>query len=295
MTALQRHEIALGDPRYPQQLLRVERPPAILYCIGDTSLLSPGLAVVGSRRQTPYGRECTALLAGRAARSGVVIISGAAVGCDQSAHRAAIDCGGRTVAVLGCGADLDYPPSARTLLQTIRRDHLVVSELPWGAPPARWTFPERNRIIAGLAAALLVVEASLPSGTFSTADHALHAGTEVLAVPGSILSPLSRGTNRLIRDGAGVIAEEADLDLALSRCGLLEATQPTDHGHETPKALSPLEAVLAASPLTVDEVAVELACSVPDALKTLALLELQGSVRRSADGRYRYAGGEAGR
>jgi DNA processing protein len=291
---LQRHEIRKDDPRYPQQLLRVERPPEKLYCIGDISLLGPGLAVVGSRRQTPYGRDCTALLAGWAAASNVAVVSGAAVGCDQTAHRAAIDNGGRTVAVLGCGADLDYPPSARRLLETIRRDHLVVSELPWGTPPARWTFPERNRIIAGLAAALLVVEASLPSGTFSTADHALQAGTEVLAVPGSILSPLSRGTNRLIRDGAGVIADVDDLALALSRCGLLDTGSPSSRSAALPEDAGPVERMLAAGPLTVDEIAAELACSVREATKTLARLELLGTVRRSVDGRYCYAG-ERGR
>lgn len=289
MSTLERWEVRRGDPLYPRQLLRAERPPDVLYCIGDAALLTPGLAVVGSRRQTPYGRECTTLLAGRAASRGVTVISGAAVGCDQSAHRAAIDSGGRTVAVLGCGADLDYPPSARRLLEAVRREHLVVSELPWGCPPARWTFPERNRIIAGLAAALLVVEASLPSGTFSTADHALRAGTEVFAVPGSILSPLSRGTNRLIRDGAGVIADGEDLDLALSRCGLLtHAAAPGDSLSVPPEA-DPIETMLAASPLTADEVAFELQCSVQDATRALALLELRGTVQRTPDGRYRYA------
>ncbi|MCL4079580.1 DNA-processing protein DprA [Coriobacteriia bacterium Es71-Z0120] len=284
-----RHEVRRGDSLYPEQLLRVERPPATLYCVGDLSLLAPGLAVVGSRRQTPYGRDCTMILAGWAATNGVTVISGAAVGCDQSAHRAAIDSGGRTVAVLGCGADLDYPPSARRLLETVRRDHLVVSELPWGTPPARWTFPERNRIIAGLAAALLVVEASLPSGTFSTADHALQAGTEVLAVPGSILSPLSRGTNRLIRDGAGVIADVDDLALALARCGLLEPGARSHVSAELTASAGPIERMLAAGPRSIEEIAAELAVSVHDAAMALARLELSGAVRRSIDGRYCYA------
>lgn len=290
MTRCARHEIRRGDPSYPRQLLRLERPPETLYCIGDASLLAPGLAVVGSRRQTPYGRDCIELLAGWAASNGVTVISGAAIGCDQSAHRAAMDGGGRTVAVLGCGADTDYPPSARRLLETIRRDHLVVSELPWGTPPARWTFPERNRIIAGLAAALLVVEASLPSGTFNTADHALQAGTEVLAVPGSILSPLSRGTNRLIRDGAGIIADIDDLALALSRCGLLVPGKEPHASVGATAEAGPIERMLAASPRSVDEIAAELAMGVHDAAMALARLELSGAVRRTIDGRYCYAG-----
>lgn len=274
---------------YPAQLLRLEHPPEALYCIGDPALLEAGLAVVGSRRQTPYGRECTTLLAGWAASRGVTIISGAAVGCDRSAHQAAIEAGGRTVAVLGCGADVDYPPSARALLQAIRRDHLVLSELPWGAPPARWTFPARNRIIAGLANALLVVEASLPSGTFSTADHALQTGTEVLAVPGSILSPYSRGTNRLIRDGAGVVSDVEDLALALERCGLLRGSGRLSAVCSASAPDSPAASALAAMPMSVEDLARALGQSVPETARTLASLEIDGTIRRTSDGRYVYA------
>lgn len=289
MSRMGRFVIHRQDSEYPRQLLRLDRPPEALYCMGDPSLLVAGLAVIGSRRQTPYGRECTALLAGWAASRGVPIISGAAVGCDQSAHRAAIEAGGRTVAVLGCGADLDYPPSAKNLLATIRRDHLVVSELPWGAPPARWTFPARNRIIAGLAHAVLVVEASLPSGTFSTADHALQTGTEVFAVPGSILSPCSRGTNRLIRDGAGVVADVEDLATALTRCGLLDhdASSAGPELHNAPD--SALAAALAAAPMTADALALALGRSVREVARELAMLEIDGVVRRTADGQYCYA------
>lgn len=278
-----------GEPSYPEQLLRLEDPPEALHCIGDPDLLSPGLAIVGSRRLTPYGRECTELLAGWAASRGVTVISGAAIGCDQCAHRAAIAAGGRTVAVLGCGADVDYPPSARNLLRTLRADHLVVSELPWGAPPARWTFPARNRIIAGLASALLVVEASLPSGTFSTADHALQTGTDVLAVPGSILSPCSRGTNRLIRDGAGVVADVEDLALALERCGLLTPGAATSQAAAPAPPMCPVTAALAAAPMTVEDLARALGLSVREAARTLSALEIDGSVRRTPDGRYAYA------
>lgn len=289
MSPPDRFVIRRDDSGYPRQLLRLEHPPERLYCIGDPSLLTAGLAVIGSRRQTPYGRECTALLAGWAASRGVPIISGAAVGCDQSAHRAAIEAGGRTVAVLGCGADLDYPPSARPLLQTMRRDHLVVSELPWGAPPARWTFPARNRIIAGLAHALLVVEASLPSGTFNTADHALQTGTEVLAVPGSILSPCSQGTNRLIRDGAGVVADVEDLATALERCGLLDPGASSGALVQQTAPDSALAAALASRPMTAEALAHALGRSVHEVARELALLEIEGLIRRTADGQYCYA------
>ncbi|MCX8007741.1 MAG: DNA-processing protein DprA [Coriobacteriia bacterium] len=294
MSSSIRTEVRRGDALYPAQLLRLERPPEVLYCIGDPSLLVPGLAVVGSRRQTPYGSQCCALLAGWASRHGVAIISGAAVGCDQSAHRAALESGGRTVAVLGCGADVDYPPSARGLLEDLRQDHLVVSELPWGTPPARWTFPERNRIIAGLAAALLVVEASVPSGTFSTADHALQAGTEVLAVPGSILSPQSRGTNQLIRDGASVIADLDDLAVCLARCGLLSTAEQDVQTHARDPSTD-AERALAAGPMLLEDLAAHLGVPVQEAAHAVARLELEGAVRRGMDGRYAFVAGLGGR
>jgi DNA processing protein len=164
--------ISREDPRYPDCLRDSPRPPRLIRGIGDVSLLRPGLAVVGSRRATPYGLSCVRVFAGWAAEQGVVVVSGAAAGCDTEAHRAALDVEGATVAVLGCGADVDYPPSAAAVLARIRERGVVVSELEWGATPMRYHFPERNRIIAALSAVVLVVEAGLPSGTFLTADSA---------------------------------------------------------------------------------------------------------------------------
>ena len=169
-----RFEIGIGDPAYPPLLALTPDPPEVLRGYGDAQALRrPSLAVVGARRATPYGLAAAELFAGWAARAGYSIVSGAAVGCDQAAHRAALGAGGSTVAVLGTGADVAYPSGSADLLARIAAVGCVVSELPWGHPPMKWTFRDRNRIIAGLAGALLVLEAGCPSGTFITADRAL--------------------------------------------------------------------------------------------------------------------------
>lgn len=210
-----RFVLRLGDPLYPAQLAEAPDPPMVLYGIGDPRALVPGLAVVGARRATPYGLRCTRLFAGWAAAHGVTVVSGAAIGCDREAHTAALEASGPTVSVLGSGPDVDYPSRSSVVLREIRSRYAVVSECPFGQEPRRFAFVRRNRIIAGLARAVLVIEAGLPSGTFSTADAALDAGRDVLAVPGSILSPESRGSNRLIRQGATSITDVSELADAL--------------------------------------------------------------------------------
>lgn len=283
--AATRFELTPGDPRYPAVLRELAEPPATLYCIGDLSLLEPGLAVVGARRATPYGLDCTRRFAGSAARAGVTVISGAATGCDQSAHRAAIAAGGRTVAVLGCGADVDYPATARTLLAQVRDRHLVVAEASWGSPPTRYAFPRRNRIIAALSAAVLVVEAGLPSGTFSTADAALDLGRAVLAVPGSINSPESRGSNRLIRQGAPPVTDVSELAAELASAGLLLRRSEGSESAVTAPG-EPIEVMLAADPMRADDVARALELDIVSAIRQLGLLEVQGRIVRYRDGRY---------
>ncbi len=220
------HEIRLGSDEYPEQLANITDPPETLYCVGDTALLAPGLAVIGSRKATPYGLGAARLFAGWAAARNITVCSGAAIGCDQEAHRAALAAKGHTVAVLACGADEDYPRGAAELLDAIRRDGLVVSEQPWGTRPQRWMFAIRNRIIAGLSSAVLVVEARLPSGTFSTADYALAYGRDVLAVPGSIFAPECQGSNRLIRQGAPPITDVSELASELHLEMRLDLTGP---------------------------------------------------------------------
>lgn len=275
-----RFVLELGRPGYPEQLAEIPDPPKRLYGIGEPSALRAGLAVIGSRRATPYGLRCTRMFASWGADSGVTIISGAAIGCDSEAHHAALGAGGRTVAVLGCGADVDYPLRSRDLLRTMRSGHAVVSELPFGTQPTRWSFVRRNRIIAGLARAVLVVEAGLPSGTFSTADAALDAGREVLAVPGSILSPESRGSNRLIRQGAIPVTDVSELAAAL---GAEPSVGETD---DRPVPDGPVMRALAADPLRPDDLARELGLDIITAARTLGMLEATGAIVRYTDGRY---------
>ena len=282
-------ELHLGDAGYPVHLTTGVRPPVRLLGMGDPSALVPGLAIIGSRRATPYGLTCARIFARCAAESGVTVISGAAIGCDLAAQTEALDAGGHSVAVLGCGADVDYPQrSASTLARLRAGGGAVVSELDWGATPLPRQFPSRNRIIAGLSAAVLVVEAALPSGTFSTADSALDAGRDVLAVPGSILYAGSAGTNRLIRQGATPITCVDDLREALVCAGLLaEGAVPAAGGNALGTSSGdPLLEALRAHPMTPDQVGEAVGLDAAVTMATLARLEAAGLVARHADGRY---------
>jgi DNA processing protein len=273
-----------GDSAYPGCLESTPQPPEILWGMGDPGLLRAGLAVIGARRATPYGLTCARMFAGWAAEHGVVVVSGGAVGCDRAAHEAALEAGGATVAVLGCGPDVDYPRDADGLMRRIRETGAVVAELPWGVGPRAYHFPKRNRLIAGLAKAVLVVEAALPSGTFSTADHALAAGREVWAVPGSVLYSGCRGSNTLLSQGAVPICEVSDLATALERLGLCR--DRPENGGAPPRVTDRLAAALLADPMRPDDAAFALRTDVVTILRQVTALEQQGVVRRYPDGRY---------
>lgn len=273
-----RFTIDLASREYPAQLREIPDPPACLHGIGDPSALSAGLAVVGARKATPYGLKCARLFAGWAAAQGVNVISGAAIGCDREAHLAALAAGGPTVAVLGNGPDIDYPRASSAILRQMRTQHAVVSECPFGQEPRRFAFVRRNRIIAGLARAVLVVEAGLPSGTFSTADAALDAGRDVFAVPGSIFSYESRGSNRLIRQGAAAVTEVSELAASLG----IEAV----HGTPLEPERDALLRALAADPMRPDDLARHVGADIVQIARTLGALEARGLVARSRDGRY---------
>jgi DNA processing protein len=274
----ERFVLRRGDAQYPPLLDESVDPPAVLYGIGDPAALTPGVAVVGARRATPYGVRCTRTFAGFLGAAGVTVISGAAIGCDAEAHNAALAACGRTVAVLGCGPDVDYPRRSAGLLAQLRAGHAVVSERPWGAEPTRWAFVRRNRIIAGLSVAVLVIEAGLPSGTFSTADAALDSGRDVLAVPGSVFSPESRGSNRLIRQGAMMITDVAELAAALG----IEGGNPKERTVPEGEVMR----ALAADPMRPDDLARALGMDIVVTGRILGALEATGAVKRYADGRY---------
>lgn len=205
------HIITLADDTYPPSLLDHPLPPPVLYSRGEIPQ-GPAVAIVGSRKMTPYGEQATRLFTRHLATAGVVIVSGFARGVDAVAHRAALDAtGGRTLAVLGCGLDVDYPKGQRGLAADIASRGAVVSEFPLGSPPLKWHFPIRNRVIAALSTGTLVVEAAQRSGSLITAHLALELGRDVYAVPGSIFEPLCVGPNRLIADGAVPVLSPDDI------------------------------------------------------------------------------------
>lgn len=208
----------LPRARLPPLLRAIHDPPRRLYLrgAGEADLLArPAVAIVGARACSPYGAQVARMLGRELAAAGLVVVSGLARGIDAEAHRGALESGGPTVAVLGCGIDRDYPAAHASLAQRIAERALIVSEYEPGVEPAPWRFPARNRIIAGLCAATVVVEARERSGALITADFALEEGREVFAVPGEITSSLSAGTNALLRLGATPLTSTADVLEAL--------------------------------------------------------------------------------
>ena len=209
--------IVLGDPRYPALLKEIFDPPALLFVRGQVELLgSLMLAIVGTRRPTPYGLAVTERLSGDLARAGLTIASGMARGIDSAAHRGALAAEGLTVAILGCGVDVVYPSENRKLAAQIAERGLLVSEFPMGAPAYPQNFPIRNRVISGLSLGVLVTEGAQYSGSAITARMALEQGREVFAVPGSIISRLSWGPNLLIKQGAKLVQDWNDIVVELA-------------------------------------------------------------------------------
>ena len=206
--------ITANDPSFPAALSAIPDPPKTLYVLGNLSaaLAAPCLAVVGSRKVTPYGRAVTTKLVEEVAGKGVTVISGLALGVDALAHQAALTVGGVTVAVLPCGLDTPYPATHRQLArQIIKQGGALISEYPEGTPPLQHHFIARNRLVSGLSHGVLITEAAEKSGTLHTANFALEQGKAVMAVPGNITSLYSAGTNMLIKTGAAPITKADDI------------------------------------------------------------------------------------
>jgi len=231
------HRLAPDDPRYPGGLTELNPAPSLWVrggLEGDDAL---AIAIVGSRRATPYGLEVVAMLARDLAARGVTIVSGFARGIDSAAHRAALEAGGRTVAVLGCGIDVTYPPENRRLADEVAARGALVTQFPPGTAPLAYHFPTRNRTLAALVLGVVVVEAAERSGSLSTAGFAADLGREVYAVPGKITSPTSAGVHRLLRDGARLVETWTDVVQELpnvwrrrvrdTAIATIEATQPS--------------------------------------------------------------------
>jgi DNA processing protein len=190
---------------YPKSLFEIPDPPPFLYVLGELRCHETSIAIVGSRRATAYGLQTTARLAEALARHGVSVVSGMARGVDTVAHKGALAAGGRTIGVLGCGIDKVYPPENRKIFQEMAEKGCLVSEFPLGTVPLAENFPRRNRIISGLSRGVLIVEAAENSGSLITAQYALEHGRDVFAVPGNISFATSRGSNRLIKQGAKLV------------------------------------------------------------------------------------------
>lgn len=266
-------------PAYPDCLRTIDAAPFVLYVRGDPAALrGPSIAVVGTRTATPYGLRVGRAVGAGLARSGVTVVSGAAFGVDTVAHRACLDTGGTTVAVMGCGVDVEYPVRNRALRRDIAASGALVSELPPGTPPARGHFPARNRIVSGLAVATVVVEAGARSGAIGTARHAAEQGREVFAVPGSLFSPRSVGTHRLIAAGAALFTDVPEM-LRVLGLPVAEENGPPPAARPENPVESALAAVLDDEPRHVDELCRASGLTSRDVARALTYMELKGMAR----------------
>jgi DNA processing protein len=241
--------------------------------------------MVGTRKATTYGKEVARRLAGELARNGVTVVSGLARGIDGVSHRAALDAGGRTIAVLGCGIDRIYPPEHRKLAAAIVEQGAVVSDYPLGTPPEGKNFPPRNRIISGLSRGVVVVEAGKRSGALITSDFAADQGREVFAVPGNILSPASKGCNRLLQEGAHVVVEARDV-LEILKLDHLTEKQVARVALPENAIEATLLAALTHEPMHVDALARSVDLPVETVSSTLIMMELKGLVRQVGGTQY---------
>lgn len=292
------HLLTLADSRYPPMIAALPDPPPVLYLRGDPEALNrPAIALVGSRNATRDGLEIARSVASAFARTGIVIASGLAAGIDSAAHRGALAAGGLTVGFIGTGADLIYPRTHHALAESVIAQGALVSELPLGSPAVAHHFPRRNRLIAAQAAAVIVVQAARHSGSLITARLAADLGREVAAFPGSVHSTLSRGCHQLIREGAALVEDAADiaalLESAFARQGWQTKPLPTPR-HRAPdpdhpslsRPASQLLASLGWSPVTPDSMGEASRLSGPQAASALLELELSGLVERLIDGRF---------
>lgn len=286
MEKLERYRVTVltyKDEAYPFRLKEIYEPPPVIYIRGS---LTPeddwSLAVVGTRRPTFYGREVAEQIVGDLARNRITIVSGLAKGIDATAHRAALDSGGRSIAVFGCGLDIVYPREHVKLARQIMENGALISEFPLGTTPRRENFPLRNRIMSGLSLGVLVVEAGEVSGALITAGHALEQNREVFAVPGSVLSAVSRGTNRLIQEGAKLVSgandilEELNLTMAVQQIEVKELVPAT----ETESTILQILRNLSPEPTHIDEVGHQSRLPIATVSSALSMMELKGMIKQ---------------
>ena len=268
-----------GQKNYPKRLEELAGMPYALFFIGEMPQEGiSSVAVVGARRCSSYGEKMTLRFVERLAESGIQIISGMALGIDGMAHRAALNVGGKTFAVLGGGADVCYPAAHKGLYNDLIKRGGILSEQPPGTPPVAWHFPARNRLISGLADVVLVMEAKEKSGSLITADMALEQGRDIYALPGMVTEPLSCGCNRLIRQGAGILLSPEDLlkELGIQNKRLGKKSDKNEIMLESPENI--VYSCLGLYPEGMDQLAAETGLAIPELLRTLVSLQMKGLV-----------------
>ena len=277
--------VAIDDDHYPPLLREIHDPPAQLYVLGDPALLlTPQLAVVGSRGATSAGLRLARDLSGQLSAAGLLVGSGLALGIDTAAHEGALQSGGRTVAVMATGIDQVYPHRNRALARRIAAAGCLVSEFPPGTPPRRHHFPKRNRIISGMALGVVVVEAALPSGSLITAGAALEQGRDVFALPWSPLHEGGLGCLQLLRDGAKMVRAVDDILEELGVCGVSREVRAFNRVARRGARTSWLLPLLGYEAITLDELVAGTARPAAHLLAELSNLELAGRVQRLSSG-----------
>ncbi len=278
--------ISIDSPQYPKLLKIIQDAPKKLYYKGDwdEKIFSQCLAVVGARRMTRYGKQVTDLLVSELAAAGITIVSGFMYGIDAAAHQAAVNIQGRTIACMPCGIDIIHPAYQKNLYQQILDNNgLIISEYETNFPPDRWTYPRRNRIVAGLSAATMIVEAGQKSGTMITADLAVKFERKIFAVPGMLTSELSKGPMQLIRQGAQIVTAATDvMDFyGISAQGLVEDFSINSSSQLQQRILAELKN----EPMAIDILSYKLIIPIPQLSTEISLLQLKDMVIEEA-GKY---------
>ena len=281
--------ITQEEDSYPENLKTIPDPPLVVFVSGKPI---PGdryaVAIVGSRKYTDYGRRVTEKLSCELSEIGITIVSGLARGVDTTAHIGAIKSKGRTIGVFGSGLDKPYPPENRQLIRKVTEHGYVISEFPPGMPPNKENFPKRNRLISGLSLGVIVVEAGLESGALITANYALEQGREVFAVPGSIFSKNSAGTNNLIKKGARLVSGVDDIleELAPKLKGLITNKSPQSRALELSEKEKDIIKIIGDESLHIDEIARKAERPVSEIAAILLNLELKGLVKQAEGKRF---------
>lgn len=283
--------LTIHDERYPPLLRRLSDAPVALYVLGTVEPADERLvAVVGTRRPSDYGRRVAYHIGAELAAAGITVVSGLAEGIDTAAHKGALDVGGRTFAVLGCGLDRLYPRSNKMLARRIADNGALLTEFPLGATPQPWHFPQRNRLISGMSLAVIVVEAPAGSGALITADWAAEQGREVFVVPGPLDQPSFEGNHRLLREGAHLFTSVADLlDELHLRPISTGAARDQPSLPELPAPEAQVWRILTTEWKHADDIVRESGLPSSDALAALTMLELKGLAERSQGNRFRRA------